>query len=231
MLAAYRRPFAAHGVIALVLNTSAPSVAAPGATLPTLGSNAICLIVPTGIGGETFCVDLGTGVVAAGKIRDAHNRQVPIPEGWLQDRQGRPTTDPAALDQGGSIPLFGGYKGLCITLIPEILAGALAGGRVSPDVARQVSALDQVMRCSQLFIGLSARHFTGCAELDGPRDLAQLSQLIDRLRGAVRSGYIGAPPDRPWFPDQQEEDHAARADAHGVTIPETVAAELGWDRP
>ena len=230
MLAAYRWPFATHGVIGLLLNTSAPSVAAPGASLPTLGSNAICLVTPTAVGSEPFCVDLGTGVVAAGKIRDAHNRRVRIPDGWLQDRYGRPTTDPAELDQEGSIPLFGGYKGLCVTLIAEILAGALAGGRVSPDVARQVSKLDQVMRCAQLFIGLSVKHFAGRENLDGLHDPSQLEQLVDRLRGAVLSGYTGAPPERPWFPDQREHDHAARADADGVTIPATVTVELGWDR-
>lgn len=226
MLAAYRWPFVEHGVVGLVLNTSGPSVAAPGASLPTLGSNAICLITPTASGGEPFCVDLATGVVAAGKIRDAHNRGVPIPHGWLQDRHGTPTTDPSQLDQGGSIPLFGGYKGLCMTLIAEILAGALAGGRVSPDVAKQVAKPDQVMRCAQLFVGFSIRHLTGRPDLPDTKDVGE---LVDRLRAAVLSGYPDSEPLRPWFPDQREEDNAKRADADGIVIPTAVLAELAWD--
>ncbi|MEV0589976.1 Ldh family oxidoreductase [Nonomuraea cavernae] len=220
MLAAYRHTFQEHQVVGLLLNTSGPSIAAPGASRPTLGSNAICLVTPTD-GDEPFCVDLATGVVAAGKIRDAANRGVPVPPGWLQDASGAPTTDPRQLDRNGSIPLFGDYKGLCVTLLAEVLAGALAGGRVSPDVGKQRKQLDRVMGCSQLFVGFSARHFPSGDAQEG------LSGFVRRLREAVLDGYASEPA-RPWFPDQPEEDHAVGADAHGVEVPASVLAELGW---
>ncbi|MGC5009250.1 Ldh family oxidoreductase [Streptosporangium sp. DT93] len=224
MLAAYRHAFQEHQVVGFLLNTSGPSVSAPGASRPTLGSNAVCLVTPTAGGGEPFCVDLATGVVAAGKIRDAANRGAPVPRDWLQDASGTPTTDPAALDRDGSIPLFGGYKGLCVTLVAEILAGALAGRRVSPDVGKQRRHLDRVMGCSQLFVGFSARHFAP----EG--DHGELSGLVQRLREAVLAGHA-AEPARPWFPDQPEEDHAADADAHGVEVPASVLDDLGWTFP
>ncbi|WP_182900235.1 Ldh family oxidoreductase [Microbispora sp. H10830] len=224
MLAAYRHAFQRHQVVGFLLNTSGPSIAAPGAGRPTLGSNAICLVTPSAEGGEPFCVDLATGVVAAGKIRDALNRGVPVPPGWLQDASGAPTTDPGDLDRGGSIPLFGGYKGLCVTLLAEILAGAVAGRRVSPDVGKQRKHPEQVMGCSQLFIGLSARHLGPAGEPEA------LDGFVDRLRAAVLDGHATRPA-RPWFPDQPEEDHAAEADAHGVEVPASVLAELGWGLP
>jgi LDH2 family malate/lactate/ureidoglycolate dehydrogenase len=218
MMAVYRWPFQEHGVVGLLLNTSGPSVAAPGARRPTLGSNAICLVTPTH-DAEPFCVDLATGVVAAGKIRDAANRGVAVPPGWLQDAGGEPSTDPYDLDRGGSVPVFGGYKGLCTSLLVEVLAGALAGGRVSPDVAKQRAQPAQVMGCSQLFVGFSPAHLGG-----GGIDL---SLFVQRLRSAVLAGHDG-PPARPWFPDQLEEDHAADVEAHGVSVPPAVLAELGW---
>ncbi|QYC44233.1 putative oxidoreductase YjmC [Nonomuraea coxensis DSM 45129] len=219
MLAAYRRPFQERQVAGLLLNTSGPSIAAPGAARPTLGSNAICLVTPTAEG-EPFCVDLATGVVAAGKIRDAANRGVPVPPGWLQDASGAATTDPRELDRDGSIPLFGDYKGLCVTLLAEILAGALAGHRVSPDVGKQRKHLDRVMNCSQLFVGFSPRHL-------GPPGEPSLGGFVRRLREAVLAGHPAEPP-RPWFPDQREEDHAALADARGAEVPRSVLDELGW---
>jgi LDH2 family malate/lactate/ureidoglycolate dehydrogenase len=221
MLAAYRNSFQDNKVIALILNTSGPSVAAPGAMRPTLGSNAICLVTPSGEGPEPFCVDMATGVVAAGKIRDAANRGVPVREGWLQDASGAPTTDPHDLDRGGSIPLFGDYKGLCVTLLAEILGGALAGGRVSPDVAKQRKQLGEVMRCSQLFIGFAPGFFPLGDDPQG------LTGLVNRLREAVLAGH-DTEPARPWFPDQLEEDHAAQVDELGVEVPKSVLAELGW---
>ena len=230
MLAAYRKPFQEHGVVGLLLNISAPSVAAPGARRPTLGSNAVCLVTPVPARDEPFCVDLATGVVAAGKIRDAGHRRAPVPPGWLLDRDGDVTTDPAQLDQGGSIPLFGDYKGLCITLIAEILAGGLAGGLVSPDVARQVTRTGEVMRCSQLFVGFSVRHFTdGSARPDAPAPV-DLGALVDQLRDAVERGH-DEPPQRPYFPDQLEEDKAEQAAKEGLVLPESIVAALGWDAP
>jgi LDH2 family malate/lactate/ureidoglycolate dehydrogenase len=223
MLAAYRMPFQEHGVTGLLLNTSGPSVAAPGAVRPTLGSNALCLVMPQPGHDEPFCVDMATGVVAAGKIRDALNRGASVPEGWLLDAGGQPTTDPSRLDAGGSVPLFGGYKGLGVSLIVELIAGALAGARVSPDVAKQRKQPGHVMGCSQLFVGLSVRHFARGDEIAAPL-------LVDRLREAVAAGYDTL-PDGPWFPDQLEEGNAHRMDAHGLNVPASVAYELGWGHP
>ncbi|KUM98732.1 hypothetical protein AQI88_02000 [Streptomyces cellostaticus] len=228
MLAAYRRPFQEHGVVGLLLNISAPAVAAPGARRATLGSNAVCLVTPTQAD-EPFCVDLATGVVAAGKIRSARHRGEPVPQGWLLDRAGTPTSDPAELDQGGSIPLFGDYKGLCITLIAEILAGGLGGGLVSPDVARQVTRTGEVMRCAQLFVGFSVRHFTDPAvRADAPEAPADLAGLVDRLRDAVAAGHDET-PQRPYFPDQLEEIKAQQAEREGLELPASIVAALGWD--
>jgi LDH2 family malate/lactate/ureidoglycolate dehydrogenase len=223
MLAAYRHAFQRHQVVGLLLNTSGPSVAAPGAQHATLGSNAVCLVTPVEPDREPFCVDMATGVVAAGKIRTAATLGQPIPDGWLQDAEGRPSTDPADFDAGGSIPLFGGYKGLGISLIAEIMAGALAGGRVSPDVAKQRKRPAQVMRCSQLLIGVAAGHFDVTGRRSAPHE------LVDRLRQAVFEGYHSS-PGRPWFPDQLEEDNSERADLYGVPVALSLLDELGWER-
>ncbi len=222
MLAAYRDPFQERQVVGLLLNISGPAVAAPGAQRPTLGSNALCLVAPGPVGGEPFCIDLATGVVAAGKIRDALNRGVLANEGWLQDPAGRPTRDPAQLDAGGSIPLFGGYKGLCITLVVEILAGALAGGLVSPQVSKQRKQPGAVMRCSQLFVGFAVERFAADREPTVPA-------LVQVLRQAVLDGY-GSPPTEPWFPDQAERRHTELAHSAGVPVPTAVLDELGWAR-
>ncbi|MEU6020733.1 Ldh family oxidoreductase [Micromonospora sp. NPDC047134] len=215
MLAAYRQPFAQHRVVGLLLNISGPAVAAPGARRPTLGSNAICLVTPREEGGP-FVIDLATGVVAAGKIRNAEHRGEPIPASWLLDRQGVPTTDPRELDLGGSIPVFGDYKGLCVTLIAEILAGVLGGHTVSPRVAKQRKYPDRPMNCSQLFIGLGLDAFGA-----PPVDL-----LLDQLQEAVSAGHDQQPA-RPFFPDQLETDAAAAAHAGGISVPAAVAEALG----
>ncbi|MDF5757685.1 Ldh family oxidoreductase [Spongiactinospora sp. TRM90649] len=216
MMAAYRWPFQRRRVIGLLYNISGPSLAAPGAVRPTLGSNAVCMVTPAD-GDEPFVVDFATGVVALGKIRDAAYRGEGIPPDWLLDREGRPTTDPADLERGGSVPVFGGYKGLGVTIMAEVLAGMLAGQTISPLVAKQRKHPEQPMNASQLFIGLSLDAF----------GLTAPGKLVDALREAVADGYAGDPP-MPYFPDQKEAAGTARARREGISVAPGVADALGW---
>ncbi|MEU8522622.1 Ldh family oxidoreductase [Streptomyces sp. NPDC048577] len=216
MLAAYREHFVRHGVVGLVLNISGPSVAAPGAGRPTLGNDAVCMVVPR-TGQRPLIVDFATGTVASGKIRHAAHRGERVPAEWLVDRQGRPTTDPEELDRGGAVPVFGGHKGLGVAVITEVLAGILAGGTVSPLVHKQRAEPERPMDCSQLFLALSPTAFG-----DPPVD-----ELLSVLSGAVAAGYPqGAPP--VHLPEQREELAESAARNHGVPVPAAVAERLGW---
>jgi LDH2 family malate/lactate/ureidoglycolate dehydrogenase len=116
------------------------------------------------------------------------------------------------------VPLFGDYKGLCVTLIAEVLAGMLGGRTVSPLVAKQRAHPERPMDCSQLFIGLSPSAF----------GLDSTDKLLQTLRDAVRDGYAGEPPS-PHFPDQREAANTLRARNTGVPLPEAVAAALDWE--
>lgn len=217
MLAAYRRPFADHQVVGLILNISGPSVSAPGAATATLGNDAVCLVVPQPAR-PPFVIDFATGAVACGKIRDAALRNLSIPEGWLLDARGRPSSDAADLDAGGSVPVFGGHKGLAVALIVEVLAGMLGAGTVSPNVHRQRAEPAKPMECGQLFIGLDPVAFG-----DPP-----LASLTDQLAAAVRAGYL-AEPAGPYLPEQAELACTERADRDGVDVPRALCDELGWE--
>ncbi|MFH9393747.1 Ldh family oxidoreductase [Streptomyces sp. NPDC017556] len=219
MLAAYRDHFVRHGVVGLVLNVSGPSVAAPGAGRPTLGNDAVCMVVPRA-DRPPLVVDFATGTVASGKIRHAAHRGERVPATWLVDREGRPTTDPEELDRGGAVPVFGGHKGLGVAVITEVLAGILAGGTVSPLVHKQRAEPERSMDCSQLFLALSPEAF-GNPPVD---------DLLDALSGAVAAGYPQGPP-AVHLPEQQERLAEAVAAEHGVPVPVSVVERLGWAVP
>jgi LDH2 family malate/lactate/ureidoglycolate dehydrogenase len=217
MLAAYRRPFAEAGVIGVVMNTSGPSVAPPGGQRATIGNNALCIVVPRA-GAGSLVVDLATGVVASGKIREAAREGRSIPPGLLLDADGRETTDPTYIDRGGAVPVFGGHKGLGVSLLIELLVGCLATGHGSAAIKKQRRYPDEPMGCGQLFLGFSPAAFAG-ADPD-----AVVRELQDAVAGAYRE-----PPARPWFPEQLEEDATARAEQTGIEIAPDLAALLGVD--
>jgi LDH2 family malate/lactate/ureidoglycolate dehydrogenase len=221
MLAAYRQPFIDDGVVALILNISGPSVAPPGATSAALGNDAVCVIAPRRHG-PAVIADFATGAVASGKIRDAAAHGRPVPDGWLLDASGTPTTDPEQLDRGGAVPVFGGtataHKGLCVTVLVEVLAGMLAGATVSPLVRKQRQHPESVMGCSQLFLGFDADAFLA----------GDLDALTEALMGAVADSYAHARPD-VWFPEQQEQARTAESASGGIPLPNSVVELLGLD--
>jgi LDH2 family malate/lactate/ureidoglycolate dehydrogenase len=110
-------------------------VAPPGGTEPEVSTNPISIGVPTNDGPLVF--DMSTSVVAQGKILIHRLDGKPCPEGWLQDAEGNPTTDPTVLraDPPGSILPTGGeasYKGFGLSLLFDTLVGGLSGGFCPP---------------------------------------------------------------------------------------------------
>jgi uncharacterized oxidoreductase len=105
-------------------------VAPHGAREPRFGTNPMAAGVPIP-GAEPVLLDFSTAAVPFGKVQIAKNRGEALPPGLLLDREGRPTGDPAALFEGGSILPVGGHRGAGLSLIIELLAGAFTDGGAS----------------------------------------------------------------------------------------------------
>lgn len=111
---------------------SPPRVAPFGGSDARLGTNPVCVGIPTG--GEPFVLDMATSRIAMGKVRVAKNKGEPAPDGCLIDSAGRPTRDPRVLFDApvGALRPFGDHKGSGLGVVCELLAGALTGGTTIP---------------------------------------------------------------------------------------------------
>ena len=111
-----------------VTGIGASRVAPFGGSDRRLGTNPIAAAIPRS-GGPPIVLDMATSIVAEGKIAVAANRGVETPEGWLLDRNGRPTRNPRDLyeEPGGALMPFGAYKGYGLSLFVDLIAGALTG--------------------------------------------------------------------------------------------------------
>ena len=131
-LATYPLMAAREGMIGLITADSgraAKHVTPFGGREARLGTNPISIAVPSDLDGPLF-LDMATSAVAAGKVALAAARGNDIPQGWIIDAQGNPTTDPKQLRAGGALlPLGGseGYKGTGLAVMVEILCGLLTG--------------------------------------------------------------------------------------------------------
>jgi uncharacterized oxidoreductase len=115
-------------------------VAPTGGTRRRLSANPIAAGVPLR-GRAPLILDISTCMIAEGKVRVAFNRGEPVPAGCLLDGAGNPTDDPRAFyaDPPGSILPFGGHKGFGLSVIVEMLAGALTGGSCSDPAVRRLA--------------------------------------------------------------------------------------------
>src|SRR4051794_6218816 len=131
-LASYPLMAAREGMIAMITadsGRSAKAVAPFGGAKARLGTNPISFAIPSNLDGP-FVFDMATSAAAAGKINVATARGELVPNGWLIDADGKPSTDPGVLKRGGALlPLGGaeGYKGTGLAAIVEILSGLLTG--------------------------------------------------------------------------------------------------------
>lgn len=96
-----------------------------------LGTNPLAFAAPRRAD-PPIMVDMTTSTVADGKIRVATNLGQPLPEGWIVDTEGNPSTDPQEYfgdPRGAILPLGGplGHKGYALAVMMELCAGGLSG--------------------------------------------------------------------------------------------------------
>jgi LDH2 family malate/lactate/ureidoglycolate dehydrogenase len=111
------------GYVSIHTASSGGAVAPLGGVKPILGTNPIAFAIPTEEG--PLILDMGTSAFMATELQLRVRRNEALPEGVAIDRDGRPTTDPAAAQAGALLP-FAGYKGFGLGLIVQAL-GILGG--------------------------------------------------------------------------------------------------------
>jgi uncharacterized oxidoreductase len=108
----------------------APKQVAPfGGREKRIGTNPLSIAFPSDLEAPVL-VDMATSAVAGNKIAIARARKQSIPLGWILDKDGHPTTNPADLAAGGMmLPLGGpeGHKGYALSFAVETLAAILPG--------------------------------------------------------------------------------------------------------
>jgi uncharacterized oxidoreductase len=104
-------------------------VAPYGAVERRLSANPIAVGVPTQ-GDFPLILDMSACTIAEGKIRVALHAGKQVPDGCIIDSEGNPTTDPETFygPPAGSILPIAGHKGYALSMIIEMMAGALTGG-------------------------------------------------------------------------------------------------------
>jgi len=122
------------GLVAFACTSYKPAVAPAGAIKPLFGTNPISFAWPRP--GKTPVVfDMATASMAMGEVQVAKREGHKVPLGTGLNKDGKETTDPGEIADGGVLLPFGGYKGSGIAMMVELLAGALVGDNFSFETA------------------------------------------------------------------------------------------------
>jgi uncharacterized oxidoreductase len=192
------------------LNTSGALRAAPfGGSDRRLSTNPISIGVPVA-GRDPVVLDVTTSMVAEGKLMVAANKGEQVPEGWIIDKKGAPTTEPKDFYAGGALLTVGGHKGSGLSIVTDLLAGAVSTGRSSdPD--------DKILRNNMLSIYIAPDVY----DPDGGV-AREARRFIDFV--------TASPPAKPGEPvlapgDVERRNRASRL-AAGVTLDDKTFADL-----
>ncbi|MFB2119133.1 Ldh family oxidoreductase [Parapedobacter sp. 2B3] len=181
----------AQDMIGYALTNASPLVAPTFSAERLLGTNPICYAFPAGKY-PPVVVDMATSAAANGKLEVAARAGKTIPEGWALTTHGHPTTDAAAVKNGGALlPLgsdrsHGSHKGFGLSATVDILSGVLSGANYGPWVPPFVAYLQPLADQPGEGIG----HFVGAMRVDGFRPVADfkanMDQWIARFKDAKR---------------------------------------------
>ena len=122
------------GLVAFACTSYKPAVAPAGAIKPLFGTNPISFAWPRP-GKNPVVFDMATASMAMGEVQVAKREGHKVPLGTGLTKEGKETTDPAEITDGGVLLPFGGYKGSGIAMMVELLAGALIGDNFSFETA------------------------------------------------------------------------------------------------
>ena len=182
------------------VNTLAmPRVAPWGGREGRLSTNPLAWGMPVACG-EPIVVDLTTSVVAEGKVRLHRDANTPIPEGWIVDHEGKSTTDANALYDGGSLlPLGGldaGHKGYALSLMVDLMAGAISGGGASCADGKincnnfTVIAIDPGQLAADDWISNEAARFSAWVKSSKPTDAGKPVLLPGEIERAALARHL-----------------------------------------
>ncbi|MDB5362808.1 MAG: hypothetical protein JWO51_4105 [Rhodospirillales bacterium] len=220
----YARKPVERGLVTLLTSNGAPNMPVWGGLTRMTGPLPLTFAAPVR-GREPFVLDLAMGVLARGKILMAAEKGLEVPPGTGVDADGKPTTDPGKIINGGWILPIGGYKGFGITMMLEILAGVLTGGALGRELRELYGVPDRSQSLGHFALVIDPGVF-----MDRSLFEERMAFYLDMIKSSERAPGV----DEIIVAGEPEQRRHLRALADGVPIEpsvltklETLAAEIG----
>ncbi len=202
----YANLAAKEGMIGIAMSNADPVMAPPGGRSKTIGTNPFAFAAPLENGRSIF-LDIALSQVAALKVIMAQEKEQSIPDSWLVDETGQPTTDASLFPKHASLQPMAAHKGYGLAVLVELLASVITGAGILSEIASWNLDLSAENNAGHAFIALDI------SQIMAPeRYYARISQLAKELHSAPKA--IGV--DRIFLPGEMDWDKRETALASGT---------------
>lgn len=199
---------AEQGLVGLMAAGAGSGVAAPGSATGVIGTQPISYCVPDPDGQGPVMLDMALSTVAGTKVLQAVARGDSVPEGWIVDSEGRPTTDPARWRDGGALLPVGGHKGYGLGILVEVMSAVLSGAGVT----KQLTANYQAGR------PLDVGHWVAAFDVEAFMARDEFARRLAALREEIHAAPTAPGVDSLMLPGEPEARHAAETAAGGLEV-------------
>lgn len=163
------------GLLGLGFTNAPASIAPSGGAKPVVGTNPFSVAAPGSDGQPAVLIDQSASTIAKSEVMKHAREGKPVPVGWALDANGDPTTDPEVGLKGSMAP-SGGYKGVSIALLTEMMAAALTGATLGIHASPFSGTAGGPPRTGQMFIAIDPR------ETSGGEYAARMADLVEAIR-------------------------------------------------
>lgn len=175
VLGYHTEQLAKYQLLAIGFTNAPASIAPVGGRRPVVGTNPFSIAAPDKSGHAMVLIDQSASVIAKSEIMKHAREGLPIPPEWALDPVGNPTTDPDIALKGSMAPT-GGYKGVGVALMVEIMSAAMTGASLGIDASPFSGTKGGPPKTGQFFIAINPMATSG--DLFSER----LSALVDAMR-------------------------------------------------
>ena len=212
----YANMAAENGMIGIAMSNADPNMVVPGARGHVIGNNPLAYAVPAG---EEYplLLDIALSAVAAGKIFAMKSSGKSIPDTWLTDEEGLPTSEVGNWPNAGSMLPMAGHKGYGIAMLIEVLAGGLTGAGMLNEVKSWILQSSETSRLGQAFVAI---HIGSIIPID------TFKQRIDSVVRQIRESPRAKGSERIYVPGEIEWEKREDALRNGIPLPESIFATL-----
>ena len=208
----YARRALKENMIGLAFTNAGDMVAPFGGKSKQIGTNPICITVPTENGELTF--DAATSVQAFNKLYHASVEGRPIPLGWAIDPDGNDTTDPKLGMQGALLP-FGGYKGYGLGFMVHLITGVLSGSSLKRNDDGSIE--ENIHNCGFNFCAIDINRLIDLKDFfDGEKLFA------DRVAASPKKENV----ERIYLPGEIEVEKYQKALSDGIFLDNGVEGNM-----